>query len=916
MRPLQLEMCGLGPYAHRTLIDFTAFARGSLYLISGSTGAGKTMIFDAIVFALYGETSGGTRLPAMLRSLQAAADEPTYVKLCFACHDHIYEVTRNPRYERKALRGNKMVQQNPDAALCEGEKVLASGYDEVSKVISAIIGLDCDQYRQTAMLAQGDFQRLLLAQTKEREQIFRHLFATQRFADVQERLKEKARSCAQRLQAQRDQLHGALSRVECDALHQEQLRQLLAMQGYGEHEEIKAFLTYILNEDEQQWQQQSKAVADLEQQLERLRIVQQQLARRKQLQQERQQLQQALQAEKRQRAASAQKLEELQRQQPEREQKRRTLALLEQEEQQLDALLAQQEAMKQEYHDLQQKQLQRQQLDDARQKQEKELAALQAQLSAQGDEGMALLENAHALQQLRQQQEELDKTGQRLRQLTQLQAQLKQQESRYQESFVRYQQAQQQLLQKEQQFYDAQAGILARQLEEGKPCPVCGSLHHPDPARGKDSEVTREWLDAQRQASDALRTRMEEQSRQSARLHTQAETLQQTLGEQLQASPDQFMQTWTQRQTQLDAQNKRLQTKQQQLQQAQVRRKQGEQRAEALARSIQQQKEQLDALVQECTRLRAAWDSRKEQLQQRLDALHVHDMQLLRRQLKDLREELKAAQTLQDALIQKHQDALAHCSRLEGMLDNVDQELRTLPEPKEKEAGADMEQLRQEKEQAQIQERRLSLRLSANRRILKELDELSVSFDEAQKEYRWLKSLSDTMNGTLDQKERITLEAFVQQAYFEQVLRYANLRLMRMSSGQYELRRENSGSRKSRSGLDLCVMDHHIGMTRSVRTLSGGESFMASLSLALGLSDTVQAKAGGIQLDAMFVDEGFGTLDEETLQAAMRVLQELTQGNRQIGIISHVAELREQIAQQIIVTKDAQGISTARLSRE
>ena len=184
---------------------------------------------DAIVFALYGETSGGTRLPAMLRSLQAAADEPTYVKLCFACHDHIYEVTRNPRYERKALRGNKMVQQNPDAALCEGEKVLASGYDEVSKVISAIIGLDCDQYRQTAMLAQGDFQRLLLAQTKEREQIFRHLFATQRFADVQERLKEKARSCAQRLQAQRDQLHGALSRVECDALHQEQLQQLLAI---------------------------------------------------------------------------------------------------------------------------------------------------------------------------------------------------------------------------------------------------------------------------------------------------------------------------------------------------------------------------------------------------------------------------------------------------------------------------------------------------------------------------------------------------------------------------------------------------------------------------------------------------------------------------------------------------------------
>ena len=225
------------------------------------------------------------------------------------------------------------------------------------------------------------------------------------------------------------------------------------------------------------------------------------------------------------------------------------------------------------------------------------------------------------------------------------------------------------------------------------------------------------------------------------------------------------MQTWTQRQTQLDAQNKRLQTKQQQLQQAQVRRKQGEQRAEALAHSIQQQKEQLDALIQECTRLRAAWDSRKEQLQQRLDALHVHDMQHL------------APAAERSARRAEGRASAARCAhpetsgcpgallRLEGMLDNVDQELRTLPEPKEKEAGADMEQLRQEKEQAQIQERRLSLRLSANRRILKELDELSTSFDETQKEYRWLKSLSDTMNGTLDQKERITLEAFVQQAY-------------------------------------------------------------------------------------------------------------------------------------------------------
>ena len=916
MRTLQLEMCGFGPYADKTVVDFTAFARGSLYLISGSTGSGKTMIFDALVFALYGETSGGTRMPAMLRALQVSPDEPTYVKLRFSCQGHVYAVERNPRYVRKAKRGSRMVQQNPDAALCEGENVIASGYDEVSRAITQIIGLSCDQYRQTAMLAQGDFQRLLLAQTKEREQIFRHLFSTQRFADIQDRLREQAKACEQQLQQQRAQLLSALSQTECDASHQDELQQLISQQGHGEHEEALAFLRLLLQEDEAAWKKQKETLQDLEKRLEMARIRQEQRQRRTQLQKEREELAQKLKGGHALRDALAKQLEEATQRQAEVEEQRRQCAVLEQEEQQLSQLLAQKARLKKAQDELRQKQQQCRKLEETRQQQEQELSALSAQLEQQGDVALALLENEHARQQLDQRMTQHAAHAEDMKQLQALREQAVQQDTRYQDAALRYQQAQAQLLAQERQFYDAQAGILAMQLEEGKPCPVCGSCQHPSPAVFTDSEVSRAQLDAQRQQNEQLRLQVETQSRKSAEVKSRRDLLEQTLCAQLQTEPDELQARLTlQRQTLVEEQ-KQLSERHEQLQRRQRQREQALLRADTLRESLRQLAERIARLTQECAGQSAKWESENEQLQRQLAALHMQDADALRQQISALKAQIHHAQQQQEQLSAKYRDTLASCSRMEGMMENVDRALQALPEQDAAAEEEDAAVLMRRREDAQQAERRISLRLRLNRRIFSELEALRDAFAQAQEEYRWLKSLSDTMNGTLDQKERITLEAFVQQAYFEQVLRHANLRLMQMSSGQYELRRENSGSRKSRSGLDLCVMDHHAGMTRSVRTLSGGESFMASLSLALGLSDAVQAQAGGIQLDAMFVDEGFGTLDEETLQSAMRVLQELTQGNRQIGIISHVAELREQITQQILVRKDARGISAVRMISE
>ena len=193
---------------------------------------------------------------------------------------------------------------------------------------------------------------------------------------------------------------------------------------------------------------------------------------------------------------------------------------------------------------------------------------------------------------------------------------------------------------------------------------------------------------------------------------------------------------------------------------------------------------------------------------------------------------------------------------------------------------------------------------TSNCRIYDEIVERKEQMIQTERRYTWLKSLSDTANGGLAQKHKIELETYVQMAYFDRILRRANLRLMTMSSGQYELKRQENGeSKKEKAGLELNVIDHYNGTERSVKTLSGGESFQASLSLALGLSDEIQAGAGGIRLDAMFVDEGFGSLDEDSLNQAIRSLNDLAQGQRLVGIISHVGELKDRIERKIIVTK-------------
>ena len=278
------------------------------------------------------------------------------------------------------------------------------------------------------------------------------------------------------------------------------------------------------------------------------------------------------------------------------------------------------------------------------------------------------------------------------------------------------------------------------------------------------------------------------------------------------------------------------------------------------------------------------------------------------RQIGNLEKQIADAGKKRDSYNRREAALLAAVETLTIQLQNIEKE-QQLPD----ETGSDPEEvirgkkavLMQEKQRISDQYQEVYAAVSRNRSIIQAVEKRKEDMIRAEKKYVWVKALSDTAGGTLNQKQKVELETYIQMTYFDRILRRANLRLLTMSGGQYELKRqETSGNKREKAGLDLNVIDHYNGTERSVKTLSGGESFQASLSLALGLSDEIQSMAGGIRLDAMFVDEGFGSLDEDALNQAVTALHGLTEGRRLVGIISHVSELKDRIEKKIVVTKE------------
>lgn len=915
MRPIKLTLSAFGPYAGQTVLELDKLGTRGLYLITGDTGAGKTTLFDAITFALYGEASGERREPSMLRSKYAPPDVPTFVELVFTYRGDTYRIRRNPEYERPAKRGGGTATEPAAAELTLPDGRLVTRTKEVSAAVRDILGLDRVQFHQVAMIAQGDFLKLLLAPTDERKAIFRQLFNTQRYQRLQEELKRRAAA----LDRSREELRRSLDRdaAQLSAPRGDALEQALDQARGGPTLQLTDVAQRLLTQDDAALTDARTQLDQLDRQLEEASRA---LGQAEQLRDARRRLDDA-------KVRLVRLEEQLAVRQAALEEQQANVPLLKTLEEQLaaaraalpryDQLEAAHRALAQCQTSLEQH---RRNLADS---EERRTDALR-QLEEFTREAAALEDLPLRTEQYRSRQKELEAQRTQLAELEELAQKHSRLERELNACRRRYLQAAQQAQTRQDEYQrlnrsylNAQAGILAAALEEGRPCPVCGSVSHPSPARLPEHAPSQAQLES---AKTAAETAQAEAGRLSAEAGALGGQVQAQL-EQLRSRalllfgkhpPEELGEMLTRRRAQfresgvlLDRELGTLRT--------QTRRKQELDRLLAQARG---EAEQAEAAFRSSRESIAALGSEERSRRESAEALSKELAHPTRARaqaaLADLEGRCAALQrTLEEAQSAFSQCREAHAAQA-GTVAALTQQLAGAPKLDVETQQARRQALEEPKRSLTRQLTDLHARRERNRQALESIRTTGEALEQLDRQWSWMSALANTANGAIGGREKLMLETYVQTAYFDRILARANARFLTMSSGQYELaRRRSAADLRSQSGLELDVIDHSNGSLRSVQTLSGGESFLASLSLALGLADEIQCSAGGIQLDSMFVDEGFGSLDADTLRQAVGALASLTQGDRLVGIISHVSELKERIDTQIVITKDRSGGSSA-----
>lgn len=935
MRPIRLTLSAFGSYADRQVLELDRLGSRGLYLITGDTGAGKTTIFDAIVFALYGEASGSVREPGMFRSKYAAPETPTEVELVFTYGGKTYAIKRNPKYMRAKLRGEGEAEQKAEALLTcpDGRVVTKPG--EVNDAVRQIMGIDRAQFCQVAMIAQGEFLKLLLAKTQERQEIFRQIFGTERYVTLQKRLREAANELKRSSGEARSGVRQYVRGIRCGAESVLAAGLDTAMEDGLPLSEVMGLLDQILEEDAAAYQAAGREIEGLDKELGEINARLGKAEEYEQMREELQRCQKQLEQEQQKLGEAEQALEAQRARQPERDAIHREITLLGSELQRYDAF----EKKKQEADD-REKQLQKdsKRLEDGKQEQRKQVCELEERKTERSS-----LE--HAGEQKERLSREEEKASGRLEKLKTLQKDLESFEAlmgqreekrrNYEKLSVEWQAAKQAYDAKYRAFLDGQAGILAQELQAGKPCPVCGATEHPHPARQAEKVPTENQLKKAERTNDEARERAESASRECAGVSSAVEEARKALEKQFaEIAPavgwESAVWPCPEGGPELPGLFLNLHVEMEQAaercrieiakcrdgirkEESRIRRK-GELDAaipekEAACEAV---REQLAELEKKIAADSAAFESSRQQARALAQELQFPGKKQAQEYIERQRKRKEAMQKSLEDAEKQYSGCQEKVNALRGQARGYEGRLADACEidaPQEQERKNRVEAARAA---GAKRKEEIGARLDANRKTQDNIAEKSGELQELEERYRQVRALSDTAGGTMKDKEKVTLETYIQMTYFDRIIDRANVRLMEMTGGQYELkRRQESGGKQSQSGLELDVIDHYNGSVRSVGTLSGGEAFQASLALALGLSDEIQFCAGGIRLDTMFVDEGFGSLDGEALDQAVKVLLGLADGDRLVGIISHVGELKERIDRQIVVTKDRAGSSRA-----
>ena len=920
MRPLKLTVSAFGSFAGETVLDLRELGDSGLYLISGRTGAGKTTIFDAITYALFGKASGDARKETMIRSRYAAPETKTYVELCFEYAGREYTVKRNPKYMRPKKVGSGETEEDASAEMHfpDGRPPLTNGKD-VDAAVTELLGVNYSQFRQIVLIAQGEFRKLLLADTKERRQIFQRVFHTERYETLQKKLQEETKKLNDTFREKQQSIRQYLESMACPDGHPEEDRVGEARKGGLPPEETDQLLEDLILADERR-EAELKGFAEAEEterdavsgrliRLEEQRKAEQSLA--------------GAQAELEALAGDWQAAREA------REAETAKEPLLRETEAQLAAVgreLADHDTLDTRRAELRENAAKTSAAEEALAASETELAGSRTLRKELCDEEENLKPAAEKLtarelkqQELRTKQADAARLEKMRREAVRMEEDLNKKQQAFNEIML--------AAAKERTRYNAaydlylsqQAGVLAELLRDGEPCPVCGSVHHPAPAVPDEEAPDRDTLDYLKAETEKALERMQEASERAGRadavFRKQHSSLMREIREVIgcDAEPWEWEPVILAYSRDLARAAEENGTALRQAENAAARRKElNEKLIPGLDEEIRRKEEEQNRLRRELAGLRSGAEALTRTIRELADKLpHAS-----RAEAEAERESLIRRQKELSAAIRKAEEDWADLNgrkiAAEARRSAAETILKDRVETDEEADRARLEVLNALKTRREQEVKDVSYRLRVNRDIRKKTEKASAVLKDLEHRLQWVKALSDTANGTLNKKAKIMLETFVQMAYFDRILARANLRLLKMTDNQYELRRREAGQ-SGQQGLELNVLDHNSGSESPVGSLSGGEQFMAALALALGISDQVQSSAGGIRLDSLFIDEGFGSLDEETIPQAMEALRDLTEGHKLVGIISHVSQLKNWTEKMIVVEKDRFGGSKAEI---
>ena len=1061
MRPVKLIMSAFGSYAGKTEIDFTEIPNG-LFLITGDTGAGKTTVFDAITYALYDRTSGGTRDGNMMRSQYAGEETSTYVEYTFLYQKKEYKIRRNPEYLRLGKRryadgSPRYVKETPKVELTLPDGSIFKGKKrETDQKISEIIGLDADQFTQISMIAQGEFLKLLLAESRERKKIFSRIFQTRFYYRIQEELKKQAVQLYVKLEQNLQEMKLEMARVEYPSYKKdggvwpeevqlekcteenELIKQwkVIAGQDIPDRERISVILKEIIDQGNR-WEKVCKKESS------RAQMV---LEDKNRLLKEAELLNQLFDSYER-------VLSRLEEKMPEKAKyefltgriqtgKKAGRVLQEEkryleEEKRLTKLEVQERSLQKELQECR-KQLQEltdKQKEAGREKTEKETvltekkvriqdAILQYQsMNAKKEEldkitkeiknylnqSETILQKKEILQNNRKEiltflkkyekietcinecrnqkehieeqirhYEELDHQEERKEELKEDCERAKKEADREQKN---YENAWAEYEMKYHKFLNEQAGILALNLEDGQPCPVCGSREHPQIAALSDEAPTQaevELAKAERDKKEKIRDIKTEAFRKCLAGYQAAQEICLTLRKNIKDEVEDITGIgWKQslKRTLMETE-KRLKQLEEIFERCRTLKENQEQIANQIEKLEEKERKTSQSLTESklmYTKLEAEYQAMEEKLPYKtMEEAEEHlreitgKLELVRnnyetvtrcltekqnkeKELEGQQKTVSASVVQSQEEVQKKIRSYKQIIKEQGFEDEESYHSQCMTERELEEAEQWIEAYQKELQELEANRTLLEQQLEGKERkdteqIAREIKEASGELEEIRKEYMKLHNtnernreirdnlkrnfeknsglqkqyeivgnLSKTANGNLSGSAKLDFETYIQRQYFRQIIRAANKRLVRMTSGEFILQCrdvEKLGS-QGQAGLDLDVYHMATDTVRDVKTLSGGESFMAALSMALGLSDIVQNTAGAIHLDTMFIDEGFGSLDDVSRDQAIRVLNDLADKDRLIGIISHVNELKEQIDHKLVVKKNEKGSSVS-----